>query len=391
LEFEQNVRNNVYRYSQNIQPGEKTEKDFSLFIIYKDKKMKILKQVLGVDVAQKELVATLGKLDDSLNVDLYAYMIFANSPSGYKKLCTWMKKLTDPKISLQIVMEATGVYHESFANHLVDLEYKVCIVLPNKISNYRRTLELKTKTDKACSEVIAQFGLERKLGNWKKPKKIYKELLQLTRERDQIVGERVSVKNMLHAENAEAYPNANSLKRMKARIAFLTKQESQIKKELNTYIQKDEKLRNGVKIITSIPGIGELTALIILAETNGFDLIRNKKQLVSYAGLDVRERQSGTSVNGKPKISKRGNRSLRKAMHFPSLSSVKHNQVHKDLYARLVSKHGIKMKGLVAVQRKLLELAYILYKKQEFFDNKYKKSVLENTRYAFEASSMTAL
>lgn len=333
--------------------------------------MKVLKQVLGVDVAQKELVATLGKLDDNLDVDLYAYMVFANNTSGFKKLYSWINKLIDPNISFQVVMEATGVYHESFANYLVDLEIKVCIVLPNKISNYRRTQELKTKTDKACSEVIARFGLERKLENWKKPKEIYKRLQQLTRERDQIVDERVSVKNMLHAENSEANPNANSIERMKARIAFLTEQESQIKKELSTYIKKDEKLQKDVNIITSIPGVGELTALIILAETNGFELIRNKKQLVSYAGLDVQERQSGTSVNGKPRISKRGNRSLRKAMHFPSLSSVKYNEEHRILYARLVSKHGIKMKALVAVQRKILELAFVLYKKQELFDDKY--------------------
>ncbi|MEI9945951.1 MAG: IS110 family transposase [Chitinophagaceae bacterium] len=61
-------------------------------------------------------------------------------------------------------------------------------------------------------------------------------------------------------------------------------------------------------IICSIPGVGLLTAVTVLAETNGFDLIRNKKQLTSYAGLDVREKQSGTSVKGKPKISKKGNR-----------------------------------------------------------------------------------
>ena len=97
-----------------------------------------------------------------------------------------------------------------------------------------------------------------------------------------------------------------------------------------------------------------MTAVIILAETNGFELIRNKKQLTSYAGLDVKEKQSGTSIKGKPKISKKGNRSIRKAMHFPSLVAVKWDENFKELYARLVSKHGIKMKALVSIQRKTI-------------------------------------
>ena len=236
-----------------------------------------------------------------------------------------------------------------------------------------------------------RFGLGRKLENWKKPNEVYKCLQQLTRERDQIVDERVSVKNMLHAENSEANPNANSIKRMKARIQFLTKQESQIKIELSAFAKKDKKLQEDIKILTSIPGVAELTALIVLGETNGFELIRNKKQIVSYAGLDVKEKQSGTSVKGKPRISKRGNRSLRKAMYFPAIVSVKHNPVHTALYARLLAKSGIKMKGLVAVQRKILELMYLLYKKQEYYDPKYEKSVMENPMHALQASSMAAL
>ena len=353
--------------------------------------MEILKQVLGVDVAQKELVVTLGKMDASLEVELYAYAVFENNLSGFKKLESWMKKLINAKVQLQIVMEATGVYHEKFAYFLDDIGYNISIILPNKISSFFRTLDQKTITDKSCSEAIARFGLGRKLVNWKKPNRVYKCLQQLTRERDQIVNERVSVKNMLHAENSQANPNANSIKRMKARIQFLNKQESQIKIELSAFAKNDKKLQEDVKILTSIPGVAELTALIVLGETNGFELIRNKKQIVSYAGLDVKEKQSGTSVKGKPRISKRGNRSLRKAMYFPAIVSVKHNPVHTALYARLLAKSGIKMKGLVAVQRKILELMYLLHKKQEYYDPKYEKSVMENTMHALQASSMAAL
>jgi transposase len=123
--------------------------------------------------------------------------------------------------------------------------------------------------------------------------------------------------------------------------------------------------------------VGELTAAIVLGETNGFELIRSKKQLTSYAGLDIKEKQSGTSVKGKPRISKKGNRNLRKAMYLPSLSAVKHDENFKNMYARLVSKHGMKMKGLVAVQRKLLELTYTLYKNKTSYDKSYESKKQE--------------
>ncbi len=104
-----------------------------------------------------------------------------------------------------------------------------------------------------------------------------------------------------------------------------------------------------------------LTAATVLAETNGFELIRNKRQLTSYAGLDVKEKQSGTSVKGKPRISKKGNKYLRKAMHLPALAAIRNDERFKAIFVRLVSKHGIKMKAAVAVQRKLLEMIFILF------------------------------
>ena len=136
-------------------------------------------------------------------------------------------------------------------------------------------------------------------------------------------------------------------------------------------IKEDPEVKRIVILLCSIPGIGMLTAVTILGETNGFDLIRNKRQLASYAGFDVKEKQSGTSVKGKARISKRGNKYLRKAMHLPALTAIRHDERFKAIFARIVSKHGIKMKAAVAVQRKLLEMTYTLYKKQEQYDNDY--------------------
>lgn len=302
---------------------------------------------------------------------MYAHKTFANTGKGFVSLLLWLKKLTDESVAVRFVMEATGVYHESLAYFLDSQNCEVSIVLPNKISNYFRTLNIKTITDKTASEAIALFGLERKLDCWHKPKAEFKKLRQLTRERDQIVQERTMVKNQLHAEQAEAEPNKRSIARIKERIKMLNRQEIEIKEEVTTLIKQEPNVQQTINTVCSLTGIGLLTASIVLAETNGFELIRNKRQLASYAGFDIKEKQSGTSVKGKQRISKKGNKHLRKAMHLPALCAIRYDERFKAIYARLIAKHGIKMKAAVAIQRKMLEMIYTLYKTGKKYEKNY--------------------
>lgn len=333
--------------------------------------MKILKQVAGIDVAQNELAVSVGRLKEDLKYEVYGYKTFTNTPKGFKELVEWVKKVSVTEVPLRYVMEATGVYHESLAYYLVDDKQLVSIVMPAKMSNFQKTLDIKTITDKTASEVIARFGLEKSLETWQKPRKIYRDIKQLTRERDQLIAQRTVLKNQLHAEKAEAYPNKKTLQRTEAHIKFVSSQVTEIMQEISDFINQDEEVRKLAILVGSVPGIGLLTAAIILSETNGFDLIRNKKQLTSYAGLDVKEKESGTSVKGKPKISKKGNRYIRKAMHFPALTAIRRDERFKAIYARMVQKHGIKMKAAVAIQRKLLELTYTIYKTNNPYDKNY--------------------
>lgn len=335
---------------------------------------KIVKQVVGTDVAQDELVVSLGRMHDDLSYELFASGKFPNNKKGFKAMLSWVKRLTDSSIDVLFLMEATGVYHESFAYFLAAEGEQLSIVLPNKISNYFRTLDVKTVTDKTCAEAIAMFGLERNLGRWKAPDPAYLALRQLTRERDQLLQERTVLTNQLHAETSCAHPSTKAVARKKSLIALINKQVAEITREINELIKANEKIKESVKRITSMIGIGTLTAAVILGETSGFDLIRSKKQLTSYAGLDVKEKQSGTSVKGKPKISKRGNRHLRKAMYMPSMTAIQHDERFKAVYARLIAKHGVKMKALVAIQRKLLEISYVLFKNSDTYDKNYLKN-----------------
>ena len=343
---------------------------------------KIVKQVAGIDVAQDELVVSLGSMDIAIEPAIRAFKTFANKPSGFAALLGWISKHSSPDVAVRFVMEATGVYHEKLAYYLTDQGKQVSIVLPSKISNYIKTLDIKTITDKTASAAICQFGLTRKLEIWQKPKQIFRDLKQLTRERDQLIAERTVAKNQLHAEQAGAFANEGSLTRLNQRLDLFKKQVKEIDKEIAGIVRTDKELVKKIDTITSIPGVGELTATIVVAETNGFELISSKKQLVSYSGLDVKEKQSGTSVKGKPRISKKGNRHLRKAMYMPALAAIRAGGRFKAIYVRLVAKHGINMKAAVAIQRKLLEMIYTLWKT----DTKYNEDHLQKANQANQAA-----
>lgn len=330
----------------------------------------VLRQSVGIDCAKNEHVASFSVMTADFEIAHQATLTFKNTKSGFEKLSKWIQR-QKPIQGIVIVMEATGVYHEQLACFLTDNHYYVSVVLPNKAKHFAKTLDIKTVNDRISSQSLAIMGLEKKLSKWEKPSELLNEIRQLTRERDQIINERTQIKCQLHAEKSGAWANTSSIKRMNQRIKILDKQEAEIKVEIAELVKKDNDLSRKIKLVCSIKGVGLLTAVTVVAETNGFKMVRNKKQLVSYAGLDVKHHSSGISINRKSKISKHGNKYLRKCLHLPALSSIRHSKNQKELFVRLVSKHGIKMKAVVAVQRKMLVLIYTIWKTETHYDPNY--------------------
>lgn len=330
-----------------------------------------IKQVLGTDVDKTNLVAQLGRLNHHGQAELYASKTFSNSPKGFKALVLWVSQRTNPDVPVYYVMEATGVYHEAFALYLDDLGLKVSVVLPSKIAYYARSLDPKTINDELSAQAIVRYGLQTKLKFWQRPSLAFQQLRSLTRERDQIMSERTDAKNKLHAYTHKGVPQKGAVSRLKARIALLEEQEKAVMDQIKALCEQNKELAEPLAFICSIPGIGFLTAAIILAETQGFELFTSRRQLSSYAGLDVIQKISGTSVRTRARISKRGNKYLRKALYMPAMSSARFAPEQTAIYTRLVGKHGNKSKAGVAVQRRVLELAFTLVKNQSFYDPAY--------------------
>ncbi|MBK7442917.1 MAG: IS110 family transposase [Bacteroidetes bacterium] len=321
-----------------------------------------MRQSVGIDCSKDHLDCSFGIMHASFDEVILSNSKFTNNAAGLKKLLLWSKKLMNTDCEVVFLMEATGVYHERAALFLFESKNKVAVLLPNKVKAFAGTLKVKTVNDKECAKIIALFGLEKNVDPWSPPQEVFNQIRQLTRERDQLLLERTMKKNQLHAEKV-AWPNSGSIKRIEQQLKIMNKQIKEIETEIKDLINANPCLKEKMKKLCSIKGVGMITAAIVVAETNGFNLIRNKSQLVSYAGLDVIEKQSGTSVRGKTRISKRGNKYLRKCLYFPAFTSINHYEPSKNLYTRIISKTGLKMKGAVAVQRKILVLIYVLWKK----------------------------
>ena len=338
---------------------------------------KRLKQSVGIDCSKDELAVAFGIMDESYSTIILSNLKVPNTQGGFKKLISWVQKFDDKSVPVHFVVEATGVYHELLSLFLFAQHHTITVMLPNKVKAFTKTLAVKTVNDKVSAQAIAQLGLEKKLEPWQPPNPVYQHMRQLTRERDQLIVEQTQKKNQLHAERAGAWPNKGSIKRIQQILKVINKQILEIEEEIKDLIKCNSELKHKFDIICTIPGVSLLTASVVVAETNGFHQIHNKKQLTSYAGLDVIQKESGTSVRGKTRISKKGNKYLRKCLYFPAFSATRCQPEYKNLYDRICSRTGIKMKGAVAIQRKLLILIYILWKKNETFRHDYHQGKIE--------------
>lgn len=264
-------------------------------------------------------------------------------------------------------MEATGIYHENLAWGLFKIDFKVIVVLANKAKKYLQSLGLKSKNDKIDAQGLSNMCACQALDCWKPiSKKIY-ELRSLTRLHEDISVQHTGFNNRLHAYDFAMYELKDAIKSVKKILEQMEKQKELVELKIKNIITNDIELNKKYESITKIKGVGIMSFAVLVAETDGFANFYNVRQLTSYAGYDVVENQSGTRT-GKTQVSKKGNSHIRRIMHMPALNVVKYEPLFKTFYERVYEKTGIKMKGYVAVQRKLLSMVYTLWKKNEAFD-----------------------
>ncbi|MDA0881805.1 MAG: IS110 family transposase [Bacteroidetes bacterium] len=347
--------------------------------------MNIHRQCVGIDISKDTFTASICSRNELDSFTFTEITTFNNDKKGFNQCVRWVRKKSDTSVPVLFLMEATGVYYERLAHHLHKIKLSVCVVLPNTSKHYFKSLNIKTKTDAVDAKALSQMGVERNLKLWSPPSPTLLQLRNLTRYHVQLMEQRTSLQNIKHSKEASHDVQQFILSSNKRLIAQINKQIEQCKAQIEQVIEGDEYLQSKVDKLLTIKGVGLMTVATIIAETLGFEHVKNVKQLVSYAGYDVVERESGTSIKGKTRISKKGNRYIRNALYFPAMVACRFNPELKEQYLRIIQKKPSKMIGQVAIQRKLLVLIYTLWKKDECYIPQCGKEVAQidnNLSYA---------
>ncbi len=335
-------------------------------------KTEVLKKALGIDVSKGSLSLCLGLVKDDLSKDFLSREDVTNDKQGFKELDKWLKKSSKGTDKPIVVMEATGVYHEGVAQYLYNKGYIVSVMQSGSVKRYAQSLDQRSKTDALDSKMLSMLGCEREPQVWSPPSELMQHLKSLSRERSTLLQEKSVENNRQQAIESSNYQDKRAQKRFKQRMKLLESQLEAIESEMLELSESDEELSRKLSYPMSIPGVSFITAVTVVAETSGFSLINNGKQLTSYAGYDVVLRDSGT-FKGKTRISKKGNKHIRSVLHMPSMAAIRFNPTLKPFYQRLKPKKVKPIVALVAVQRKMLLLIYTLWKNEENYDAEFER------------------
>ena len=310
---------------------------------------------LGIDVAKAKLDCAL-----RLTSGKFRHKVVDNTPAGFKTLDTWLAK--EGAAALQVCMEATGIYWEAVAEHLAARpETTVSVINPAQIKAFGASRMVRTKTDKVDAKLIAQFCAERTPEPWQAPTPAEKTLRALVLRLDALQTMRTQESNRLEvARESVAEGIAQHLKWLDDEIA-------RISKAIRDHIDNDPTLRDKHRLLDSIPGLGERTTAVLLAFIAEPARFENARQAVAFAGLDPRQHESGSSVRGKPRLSKVGHSFLRKALYMPAMVALYRTDWGKLFRDRLAAKGKPPMLIIGAMMRKLVQVSYGVLKSGQTF------------------------
>lgn len=327
---------------------------------------------LGIDISKDEFSGCLQRYCLSKQThQVLTRKAFKNTLSGFKACMRWVRRhTTDYPAPIRATMEATGVYYEALALFIKE-EYPqihLAVMLPSQAKQYMQSQGLRSKTDKIDAYGLALMGAERTRDSWKGIDAFWRQLRAMTRTRADLLDQKTQLRNQLHALNHSGQPSAQVREVLQECIDAISGQIEKLTQLIKKHLKFRRDLAEQIKHLDSIPGVGMLTIASVLAETNGFTDFHKITQLISFSGYDVVIRESG-KWSGKPTISKQGSAYIRKAMYMPASSIIRCGEGPiYEFYHRLLSRHNIKMKAHVAVQKKLLTYMYTLWNKGECFD-----------------------
>jgi transposase len=312
------------------------------------------RKIYGIDISKSVF---------DIYSDLQGHQQLKNDELGFKQ---FLKSL--PKNSL-VVMEATGYYHYRLAQFLYNSGVAVSVVNPLSVKRFIQMKLAKVKTDKSDAKSICEYGTINEVPLYNALTEVQSECLQLFRLLDIYVKQSTATKNKIHGEKTLGVPSKAVYSSLNRNLKHLKKEISLLESRLLELVKQDQQQQ--LTLLQTIPGIGMKTALFLIVVTDGFAKFETAKQLCSYVGITPTIRESGSSVRGRSRISKVGNKKLRNLLFLASFSACKHNKACKALFDRIVAKGKSKKLALIAVANKLLKQAFAIAKSGLPYDENF--------------------
>ena len=300
---------------------------------------------LGIDIAKAKFASALLTADGKVR-----HKTCANTPTGFADLAAWLRR--QHITIVHACLEATGTYGEALATWLHDAGHVVSVVNPAIIHAYARTQLARSKTDRIDAELIARFTATQGPPVWTPPVPEIRQLQALVRRLDALQGMRTQELNRLAAGVTVADVRAS----IEAVVANLDAQIAHVQQLIRDHLDRHPDLRAQRELLTTIPGIGEATAAVLIAEL--FDKrYASARQAAAFAGLVPRIVESGT-LRGRSRLSKIGPGRLRKALYMPAVAALRWNPTIRAVRARLHAAGKPPMVIIGAAMRKLIHIAY---------------------------------
>ncbi|WP_066568916.1 IS110 family transposase [Snodgrassella sp. CFCC 13594] len=287
---------------------------------------------------------------------------FDNNKQGFLLVATWITKtlLMNDVGQIHVCMEATGAYWQSLATFLHEKGFVVSVENPSKIKHFSKAIMVRNKTDKQDAKTIAQYC------QIMMPRRWYPESHSIIELRN-IMRLLVRLKRQKASEQTKLIETPKSLSYViECNIAHFQQQIAEVELLLNDFFNQYPEFKKQRKRLETVPGIGKTSAAVLLSVLLGSQQFTKASQLVAYLGLNPQAHQSGTSVNGKMRISKVGKSDLRTALYMPAMVAYSHN-LYPELIARLKLKNKPTMVIITAIMRKLAVYAFTIYKNQTDF------------------------
>ena len=318
--------------------------------------------ILGIDIAKLKFNVCLMHLSGKLK-----HKVFTNNVTGFAQLSDWLSK--QGVKCVHACLEATGTYGEALALHLYQAGHTVSVVNPAAIKAFAASRLSRTKTDRVDAELIARFCLAQVPAAWTPLPPEVRELQALVRRLESLIEMRVAEENRLSSGITVEVVRES----VEAHLAYLNEQIGRTQKLIRQHLKGHPTLKRHSELLDSIPGIAETTAALLLSEITDITQYRSARQVAAYASLVPRERQSGSSLRGRTRLSKIGNARLRKALYFPALIAIRCSPFFQQWAEGLLKRGKSKMSVICAVMRKLVHVAYGVLKTGKPFDPEWAK------------------